>query len=55
MNCLLNTNINYKNTTKYMETIDTQFWSKVISVGEGGEQSKGIGAFIGPLMVYFLD
>lgn len=34
--------------------IDTKFRSKMISVGEGEEQSKGIEALIGPLMVYFL-
>lgn len=32
---------------------DTKFRNKMISVEERREQSKGMGAFIGPLMVYF--
>lgn len=32
-----------------------QIQKQMVSIGEGGEQSRGIGALIGSLVLYFLS
>ena len=32
-----------------------QIQEQMVSIGEGGEESRGIGALTGPLVVYFLS